>query len=208
VCKRRGHYLLVETRDAEVIRTLGWRDADVVQGNESDGPLAEFVALRAEILQLNQQQNQMLALQLTIAGAVFGVAISHPGIEGILMVVPVVSYALCMRYLTNGMSILEIARYIREELDQRVRGGLRWEAWTLANSRENITYSLIIPLAFSFPGISLAALAWVVVYILHQSVPKMIGFLILWVVSAVAAIQQAALILRLRRGLWPSKGRS
>jgi hypothetical protein len=178
---------------------------DLLERNEYDGPLAEFVALRAEILQLNQQQNQMIGLQLTIAGAVFGVAISHPGVEGILMVVPVVSYALCMRYLTNGMTILEIARYIRDELDCRVPGGLRWEAWTLTNSRENITYSLIVPLLFSFPAISLSALAWVVVYIFHQSVPRMTGFIILWIISAIAAIQQVVLILRLRRGLWPSK---
>jgi hypothetical protein len=66
---------------------------------DADGPLAEFVALRDEILQLNQQQNQMLALQLTISGAVFGIAISHAGLADILMIVPVVSYSLCARYL-------------------------------------------------------------------------------------------------------------
>jgi len=167
---------------------------------DADGPLAEFVALRDEILQLNQQQNQMLALQLTISGAVFGIAISHAGLADILMIVPVVSYSLCARYLMNAISIVEIARYIREELANRVPGGLGWESWMLANSRESMSYNLVqIPLLFTFPGVSVAALSWVVPYIYSQQVPKMIGLVMLWTISAAAAVQQAVLIIRHRR---------
>lgn len=91
-----------------------------IKGN--DGPLAEFVALRAEILQYNQQQNQILALQLTIAEAAFGIAISYPRLAGILMIVPVISYSLCAQYLASGMSIIEIALYSRRARQSGARG--------------------------------------------------------------------------------------
>jgi hypothetical protein len=172
---------------------------------DADGPLAEFAALRAEILQLNQQQNPVLALQLTIAGAVFGITVSHPRLIGLLIIVPVVSYSLCMRYLTNGMSIREIARYIREDLSSRVPGGLNWESWIVSNSRENTTYSLVLPLLFTFPGTSALALSWVLTYIFNQSNPKLIGFAVLWSLSCLAAVQQVILIIRLRRDRWPSR---
>jgi hypothetical protein len=165
----------------------------------ADGPLAEFAALRNEILQLNQQQNQMLALQLTIAGAVFGIAISHADLAAILMIVPAVSHSPCARYLMNVISITEIARYIRDELANRVPGGLGWESWMLSNSRESMNYSLVlIPLLFTFPGVSIA-LSWVLPYIYDQHVAKMIGLMILWIVSAAAAVEQVVLIIRNRR---------
>jgi hypothetical protein len=167
---------------------------------DADGPLAEFAALRDEILQFNQQQNQMLALQLTIAGAVFGIAISHTGLAGVLMIVPVVSYSLCARYLMNALAITEIARYIRDELANRVPGGLGWESWMLSNSRESMTYSLVlIPLLVTFPGVSVAALSWALPYIYGQHVAKMIGLVILWAISAAAAVQQIVIIIRHRR---------
>ena len=174
---------------------------------EADGPLAEFAALRAEILQLNQQQSQILGLQLTIAGAVFGIAISHAGLVGILMIVPIVSYSLCMRYLATGTAIFEIARYIRDDLTNRVPGGLRWESWLSTNSRESIVYSQVIPLLVAFPGVSILALTWVLTYLVGQTAPKMIVLAVLWIASGVAAVQQVVLILRLRRDRWPRRTR-
>ena len=142
----------------------------------------------------------MLALQLTIAGAVFGIAISHSDVAGILMIVPVVSYSLCARYVMNSISIMEIARYIRDELAKRVPGGLGWESWMLTNSREFTAYNLVlVPLLFTFPGISVAALSWVLPYVIAQHESKMIGLIILWAISAAAAVQQVLLIIRNRR---------
>jgi hypothetical protein len=90
--------------------------------SEAAGPLAEFTALRGELLQMNQQQHQITALQLTLMGAIFGIAISRPNMVGLLMIAPIIGYSLCMLHLTNGLTIFEIARYIRDDLSGRVPG--------------------------------------------------------------------------------------
>jgi hypothetical protein len=183
-------------------------DAPAVSaGHEADGPLAEFTALRDELLQLNQQQHQIMALQLTLVGAVFGIAISRPGLAGILMIAPIVSYSLCMRHLTNGLSIFEIARYIRDDLSDRVPGGLRWESWLLEHSRESLTYGVVIPMLLTFPGVSVVALAWTVTFPYRHGIAATIGFAVIWLISAIATVYQAVLILRIRRDQWPSRPR-
>ena len=124
-----------------------------------DGPLAEFAALRAEILQLNQQQSQVLTLQLTISGAVLSVAISRDSLRALMLVIPLVSYLLYFRFLAGSMSIYEIARYVREELSERVPGGLHWEDWLRRESRQMPIFG-IVPRLLTFPGASLIALGW------------------------------------------------
>jgi hypothetical protein len=44
-------------------------------GDGTEGPLAEFAALRQEIIQRQATQHSVLALQLTISGAVFSFAL-------------------------------------------------------------------------------------------------------------------------------------
>ncbi|MEV6871507.1 hypothetical protein [Amycolatopsis sp. NPDC051128] len=56
--------------------------------DEHTGPLAEFVALRAEILHLGEQQWKATAFLITTTGAVFGFALSLPGRIPLLLIVP------------------------------------------------------------------------------------------------------------------------
>jgi hypothetical protein len=149
-----------------------------------------------------------MALQLTLVGAIFGIAISRPSTVGILMIVPVVSYSLCMRHLTNGLSIFEIARYIRDDLSDRVPGGLRWESWLIQHGRESITYGVVIPMMLTFPGVSVVALAWTVAFPFRHSVAAATGIAVIWLISTVATVYQAVLILRIRRDRWPSRSRT
>jgi hypothetical protein len=157
---------------------------------------------------MNQQQHQIMALQLTLVGAIFGIAISRPGLAGILMIVPVISYSLCMRHLTNGLSIFEIARYIRDDLSGRVPGGLRWESWLIQHGRESITYGVVIPMVLTFPGVSVVALAWTVTFPFSHGIAAAIGLAVIWLISAVATVHQTVLILRIRRDRWPSRPHS
>lgn len=101
----------------------------VVAGQGFDGPLAEFSALREEIQARVKAQQQMLSLQLTLSGAVFGFAISQPGKTALLLIVPFSSYLLCGRLVAQHFGTLRVAKYIKEDLSDRVPGGLRWEQW-------------------------------------------------------------------------------
>jgi hypothetical protein len=103
---------------------------------EHTGPLAEFVALRTEIERRATIQWHVLALQITIAGAVFGFALSGGRREVLLLVVPLTTYMTFGRYITHAVFITMISRYINTELSPRVPGGLRWEEWRVANASE------------------------------------------------------------------------
>jgi hypothetical protein len=59
--------------------------------------LAEFAALRAEILQRTSLQWNIFALQLTAAGVVFSFALSSPSHTAFLLILPVITYALTGR---------------------------------------------------------------------------------------------------------------
>lgn len=100
------------------------------------GPLAEFVVLRTEIERRATIQWHVLALQITISGAVFGFALSGGRREMLLLVIPLTTYMTFGRYITHTVFITLIGRYIHAELSPRVPGGLRWEEWRLANASE------------------------------------------------------------------------
>lgn len=130
-----------------------------------DGPLAEFSSLRQEIDELKRTQFQILALQLTAAGAVFGFVLSVASKSPLLLVLPVSSYLLCGRYVSEHFGTLLAAHYIRAELSPRVPGGLRWEAWLRSDHqfkhvlpRRALVSTL--PLLLGFPGTGALALAW------------------------------------------------
>jgi hypothetical protein len=125
-----------------------------------EGPLAEFSALRQEIDERVRTQNQLLTLQLTFCGAVFAFAISRAGMIALLLVVPVVSQLLCGRLVAQHFGTLQASRYIREELAERIPGGLGWEQWRIGNTRGLHMLGSTIPLFLTFVGSSLVALAW------------------------------------------------
>lgn len=78
----------------------------------------------------------MLALQITIAGAVFGFALSGARREALLLVIPLTTYMTFGRYITHAVFITLISRYINTELSSRVPGGLRREEWRAANASD------------------------------------------------------------------------
>src|SRR6266436_590503 len=97
-------------------------------GNESPDRemlLAEFQTLRTEILQRNNTQWNIFALQLTAAAVVFSFALSNSSHTGFLLVLPVVTYALCGRYASQHLGINKIGQYIRDVLEPRAKGQLQ-----------------------------------------------------------------------------------
>lgn len=184
------------------------------QGHE--GPLAEFSALREEIQERIRAQQQILALQLTLAGAIFGFVISRPGMTALLLIVPFGSYLLCGRWVAQHFGVVQVARYIREELSGRVPGGLRWEEWLEQHRRRRPHFlGLTLPLLFTFVGMSVLALGWTMWYVFVRGgmgiLPRL-GLMAVWLVGLATAGVSTVLVLQMAGCLpalsweqtWPS----
>jgi len=134
--------------------------------DDAAGPLAEYSALRAEILQSLQVQFNIFALQLTASAALFSFSLSGKSRAGFLLVIPLVTYALSQRYLSEHYGVERMSFYIAEELSPKVHGGLEWEAWNRRGPRAYKTLlSWFGPLPTIFPVTSVAAIAWVTPYV-------------------------------------------
>jgi hypothetical protein len=129
---------------------------------DHDAALAEFAALRAEILARNGHQHTMMGLNLTISGAVFSFALTQPSRLLALLVVPFTAFMIGGRYIAQDYGVTTIGGYLREHLSRRVVGGLGWEAFIHQNRAANRTrlYFGLDPLFIAFPGIATAALAF------------------------------------------------
>lgn len=116
--------------------------------------------MRQEIIQRQATQHNVLALQLTISGAVFSFSLTGASRSGFLLIVPVSTYMLCSRFVEDHVGIGQLGRYIREHLSARVPGGLGWESWVVQNpARFGIPGVLWIYAYFmSYPGVALLAL--------------------------------------------------
>jgi hypothetical protein len=128
-------------------------------GDVSAGPLAEFAALRAEILQHEQNINQ---ISYAAANA-YGNHI-RPATDTRILWPPepscaVVSYLLYLRYVDQALGIIDKASFIRSELSPRVPGGLRREDWLSQRSNFRPVYGRISRL-LTFPAVSLTVLVW------------------------------------------------
>ena len=158
--------------------------------------LAEFAALRAEILQALSMQWNVVALELTATGVVFSLALSRRNYF-LLLVLPIVSYALGNSYLSSFYSMQRLGSYIREELSPKLPGGLLWEEWHMKlPGRQYINLlqktgltSAYAPLPAMFPTISVVALAWVSPYIIFDNHVSLLNRLFLgfiWILCLVA----------------------
>jgi hypothetical protein len=78
--------------------------------------LAEFAGLRSEILQRTQQQQALIALDLTVVGTIAGFVISGRAQDQILLVAAIISGMLGLLWLDHHMTITRIGLYIRDEL--------------------------------------------------------------------------------------------
>jgi hypothetical protein len=167
------HYLVIAFRVLPYVliskphNRLGGQVANAEKG-AVEVLLAEFAALRGEILQYLSMQWNIFVFQLTTTGIVFSFALTGKFRIGFLLIIPVVSYALGARYLQDDRAIKEIGTYIMNELSPRVPGGLEWEAWLRKRTLPKPAIAWFSPLPVIFPGTSLIALAWTAPYILYS----------------------------------------
>ncbi|MFA1539959.1 hypothetical protein [Actinomadura monticuli] len=165
--------------------------------------IAEYTSLRGEIDGRAKYQQQILALQLTLTGAIFGFALTRAGLSGIMLLIPVSSYLLGGRYVAQRTAIHRISTYIDEVLNDKVGKGFGWVEWSRANPRPATTVDWLIPMLLTFPGASLLALGWVfplVFYRADVSVAERVGLIAVWSVGCFGAAVTARMIVSIHRG--------
>src|SRR3954465_15202753 len=98
----------------------------VAARSRSEGALAEYSALRTELLQLSQQMTNLFALHVGAAGSILSVSLASADKRYVALVLRVVSFLFCARYFWLTQAILNIGRYTRDKLSGQVPGGLGW----------------------------------------------------------------------------------
>lgn len=138
------------------------------------GPLAEYSALRSEIIHLMDQQWKVTAFLITTSGAVFGFAFTSASRIPLLLIIPFSSNILASRWVGCSQLIERVALYIRTELDPQVPGGIGYEKWLRRTPdeplgfRRMIRYAQASPMGIIFPALAVLALGCVAWWFLHS----------------------------------------
>ncbi|MEU8001815.1 hypothetical protein AB0B66_11680 [Catellatospora sp. NPDC049111] len=164
-----------------------------------DGAIAEFTALREEIIARHNNQQSLLSIQLTAAGALFSLALSGADKAAVLLVLPLVTYMLAGRHVAHSYACHSIAAYISTELSGRVQGGLGWETWLQPRRLSPRRYPVLNPLSISFPGISVLALLGSLPFLASLSMSGTAAMLwAAWLVGVILTISSVRLVWKIR----------
>jgi hypothetical protein len=136
-------------------------DAELGPADRLNIAVAEFNAMRAEILSRSTAQQNLLNLTIVAVGAVGSVAFSGASRQPVLLILPIVSCIFGMLYFDHGFAIGNIGRYIKDELAPAVRSESNWShalAWEdfvrrIASSQTRFRRSAVqfdIPILFAF----------------------------------------------------------
>lgn len=169
--------------------------------------LAEFVALRAEILQRANLQWNIVAFQLTASGVIFSFALSNSTHIAILLILPMITYALTGRYVSQSLGVDRIAAYIREVLEVKMNGELHWEAWHRIHHHQPRALDWLSPLFLVFPGVAVIALASVAPYVWtssNTSPSERVLIIIIWLVGVFVTMLSFQMVARraFKRRAW------
>jgi len=111
---------------------------------EREGMLAEYVALRGEILKRIELRHQYMKVSLAIAGAFLaaGVAVTKAPVA---LVFPLLAPFLAIGWAQNDLRVRDLAEYFREHQEQLVPG-LGWETHMqgLRESRRRRPWRLVV----------------------------------------------------------------
>lgn len=168
------------------------------------GPLAEYSALRAEIIHLMDQQWKVTAFLITTSGAVFGFAFTSAGRMPLLLIIPFSSNILAARWVLCQRLVERVSLYIRTELDPHVPGGIGYEKWLRKSTveppglRRVLRQAQTSPTVLAFPALALLALgtvAWWFPLSGHLwSDPALVPGLAAWAIGVVLTLLSLRLI--------------
>lgn len=110
-----------------------------MSADENEFALAQFQSLRAEILQLNQMQSQLVGVNVVALAALLSVAVQGSRAT-VVLIYPLVSLILGLSWLNHAYSICRTAQFIAREIEPRYfRRISGWESYlrTLEPTRFN-----------------------------------------------------------------------
>ncbi|MCX7000532.1 MAG: hypothetical protein NT106_09605 [Candidatus Sumerlaeota bacterium] len=92
----------------------------------SDFLLAEYAALRSEILKRSETQNQLISLALIASGTFLTLSLQNT--STIALVYPILALFLAMLWVQHDYKIRQIGAYIKERIEKPfLSEGLGWE---------------------------------------------------------------------------------
>ncbi|MFZ5857514.1 MAG: hypothetical protein ACOYZ6_11840 [Chloroflexota bacterium] len=148
--------------------------------SQLDGLLAEYNALRSEILKRIELRNSIMFGTLTFAGVLLGFGLTTPSLA---LIYVIISMFLAAAWVQSDVIVSNIGHYIREKLETP-QTGLRWETQRQKERAASGKKNAFRPSAvFSTGG----------VFLVTQAVAILIAFsnfrdfaLLEWVLSTVA----------------------
>jgi hypothetical protein len=128
--------------------------------------LAEFNSLKTEIQSRSDRQNSVIALNLTVIGAIAGLFYSRASDPKVFFVIPVLCPMLGMIYIDHVINIGHIGRFIQNVIKPQLAHTVSlkdlpdYEVYvrTLESRRVLRIFVLGIPILLMFAGVPLAAL--------------------------------------------------
>jgi hypothetical protein len=153
-----------------------------ISESQHDGLLAEYNALRSEILKRIELRNSILFGTLTFAGVLLGFGLTTPTLA---LIYVIISAFLAAAWVQSDVIISNIGHYIREKLETP-ENGLRWETFRQKERTVSARKKIFQPSAvFSTGGVFLVTQAVAILIALSN-----FGHFALleWVLSAVAVI--------------------
>lgn len=148
------------TTAGEAIKYSADKTVDVI--------LAEFSALRAEINSRAARQQQITYWLLVITGTLITLAMNQQEIL-LLLMCPVLTLFLAIRYADHGAQIARIGDYIERRIEHRLKE-LGWESWLSSGDARP---------SFGRSGWA-AGVAWRGVFVTMQVLPTAVAILRFW----------------------------
>lgn len=111
--------------------------------------LEEYKTLRNDIQQRIQFRFQIFSLLLIAIGALFPLGLQGNAPSPMpLLIYPVIALFLALSWVHQGVIMIKLARYIRDEIEPKLPG-LAWEQTLIRESKRFSGYSLLGSLATS-----------------------------------------------------------
>ena len=158
--------------------------------------MLEFAKLKDEQLSRIGYRDTMIHLHLTLVGATFGFGLTQAENMDMVLIIPWICFIMGWTYLANDEKISAIGRYIRTELEPRVRASIpnpegsvfRWElAHRIVEGRYNRKIWQFIVDLTTFVLSGFAAIGF---YLLFRTGSERSG----WPITLLIVIQLAMLI--------------
>lgn len=119
-----------------------------------DEILAEYSALRNEILKLIGIRNQLMTFSLIVAGTILTFGAKKDVTVLVLLLYPILAFFLALTWVQTDVQIGNIGYYIRTHIEKKLKG-LKWETFYYRERTEGKTGAFSRRLEISAAGVFL-----------------------------------------------------